>query len=133
MKESFHFSQNEAQHFIDICNEDTSKDNMMFLKNIKGKDEVFLMLHGTTTGYVIYNNEFLTLKELYQCLKKENTFNLITNLWGCKCIHIICCHSYFVDSYEEDGIILKTVFNNKGYIEATLDSRTNMCSFEEVA
>ena len=133
MVKQFHFNQNEAEHCLNLIDKNNPKDNMMFLGNNNKKEEVFLMLHGTLDGRVQYNNCFYTLEQLYQVLKKEDTFNLITQIWGIKCINIICCHSYYIENYEEDSISLKTVFNNKEYVEVTLNIITNECCFKEVA
>lgn len=133
MVKQFHFNRNEAEHCLNLIGKNNPKDNMMFLGNNNKKEEVFLMLHGTLDGRVQYNNVLLNLEQLYQVLKKEDTFYLITQVWGIKCINIICCHSYYIDNYEEDGISLKTVFNNKEYVEVTLDTTTNECCFKEVA
>ena len=50
-----------------------------------------------------------------------------------ECIDIICCYDYFINSYTEEGITLQPFFNNKGYVEAKLDTSTNVCIFKEVA
>ena len=133
MQQVFHLSNSEKEHCLHLIDNNNPKDNLMFLGNINNQESVFLMLHGTLDGRVKFNNNYYTLAQLYQVLKKENTFNLITHILGIKCFNILCCHSYYIDDYEKDGITLKTVFNNKGYVEVTLDTKTNTCLVEEVA
>ena len=110
MQKIFHLSKKEVEH-CNACGNHTGKDNILFFGD--NTNEVFLLLHGGVDGLVEFNHHCLTLEQVYHNLKKEDVFTLLLNL-NIKHIYVLCCHSLYQDSYEEDGIIIETYFNNKG-------------------
>lgn len=114
MSKKFSLTKTEANYIQEVAAPEKTKDNMMFLGETT--NEVYLLLHGgydKTNGYVIFNQQKLTLRQVFQNLKKEPIFVVLKAL-QIKHINVLCCHSFYQDSYQEDGIIIETVFNNKG-------------------
>lgn len=106
-------SKEEIKYFIN-CGNHTGKDNVLFF-NKDSTNEVFLLLHGNSCGKVQFNGVLLSLKEVYEELQKENVFNLLSTL-NIKYIFVLCCHGFFQESYQKNGVIIKLFFNNKGKV-----------------
>ena len=61
-------------------------------------------------------NENCELKVLAsEELQKENVFNLLLKL-NIKYIFVLCCHGFYQEPYQKDGVIIKPFFNNKGKV-----------------
>ena len=105
-------SQKEVESFMN-CGNHTGKDNILFFENGSNKNKMFLLLHGSADGFVKYNNTMMNLQQVFQALKTEVTFDILTTL-DIKCINGLCCHGFYQDPYEENGIIIKPFFTNKG-------------------
>ena len=105
-------SNREVEYFIQ-CGQHIGKDNVLFFGDTDTKNKVFLLLHGGKDGKVLFNGSLVSLKDIYHYLHKENVFDILKTL-DIKCIYILCCHSYYQQSYEKDGFTIKPYFNNKG-------------------
>lgn len=112
MNKKFLTSKKDVERFIK-CGNHTGKDNVLFFGD--KINEVFLLLHGSTKGFVKYDNQAMTLQQVFQCLKQENIFEML-ELLKIKYINILCCHGFYQQIYEENGIIIRPYFNNKGYL-----------------
>ena len=115
MAKVFNLTKKEVEYIHDVANL-KERDNMLFFGETT--DEVFLLLHGgydKLGGYVGFNSQELTLCQVYRKLKNESVFVLLKTL-DIKHIFVLCCHSFYQDSYKEDGIIIETYFNNKGLL-----------------
>lgn len=105
-------SPKEVERFVQ-CGQHIGKDNVLFFGDADTKNKVFLLLHGGKNGKVLFNGSLISLKDVYHSLRKENVFDILKTL-DVKCIYILCCHSYYQQSYEEDGLTIEPYFNNKG-------------------
>ena len=112
MNKKFLTSKKDVERFIE-CGKHSGKDNVLFFGD--NTNEVFLLLHGSTEGFVKYDNQAMTLQQVFQCLKQENIFELL-ELLKIKYINVLCCHGFYQQTYEENGIIIRPFFNNKGYL-----------------
>lgn len=106
-------SRKEVESFVN-CGNHSGKDNILFFNEIHN-NEVFLLLHGSSCGKVLFNGKLLSLQEVYYELRKENVFPLLC-LLNIKHIFVLCCHGYYQLPYEEDGFIIEPYFTNKGEI-----------------
>ena len=104
-------SPKEVEHFVQ-CGQHIGKDNVLFFGDADTKNKVFLLLHGGKNGKVLFNGTLMSLQDVYHSLRKENVFDIL-KLLDVKCIYVLCCHSYYQQSYEEDGFTIKTYFNNR--------------------
>ena len=112
MNKKFLTSKKDVERFIE-CGNHSGKDNVLFFGD--NTNEVFLLLHGSTEGFVKYDNQAMTLQQVFQCLKQESIFELL-ELLKIKYINVLCCHGFYQQTYEENGIIIRPFFNNKGYL-----------------
>lgn len=117
MSKTFYTTKKEVEHFVQ-CAEIKGRDNVLFCDEYSNKSEVFLLLHGSSNGKVLFNGVLRTLKEVFQELKKENVFNILKTL-GIKCISVLCCYGGLQHSYQEDGMEIKPYYNNTGVLEGT--------------
>lgn len=115
MTKTFCTSQKEVDRFVQCANL-KERDNVLFFEEYSNKNEVFLLLHGSSNGKVLFNGVLRILKEVFQELKKENVFNILKTL-GIKCISVLCCYGGFQHSYQEKGMVIKPYFNNTGVLQ----------------
>lgn len=115
MSKFFCTTKKEVEHFIQCANVQ-GRDNVLFCDEHSNKSEVFLLLHGSSNGKVLFNGVLRTLKEVFQELKKENVFNILKTL-GIKCISVLCCYGGLQHSYQEEGMVIKPYFNNTGVLQ----------------
>ena len=94
-------SNKEVEYFI-RCGQHIGKDNVLFFGDANTKNKVFLLLHGGKDGKVLFNGSLMSLKDVYHYLHKENVFDILKIL-DIKCIYILCCHSYYQQSYEKQN------------------------------
>ena len=124
-KLSLLISPKEVEHFVQ-CGQYIGKDNVLFFGDADTKNKVFLLLHGGKNGKVLFNGTLMSLQDVYYCLRKENVFDILKPL-DVKCLYVLCCHSYYQQSYEEDGLTIKPYFNNKGRLFGEQLSSTEFC------
>ena len=70
MSKIFCTTKKEVEHFIQCANVQ-GRDNVLFCDEHSNKSEVFLLLHGSSNGKVLFNRVLRTLKEVFQELKKR--------------------------------------------------------------
>lgn len=111
-------SHKEVESFVN-CGNHSGKDNILFF-NESHNNEVFLLLHGSSCGKVQYNDELLSLQEVYQKLRKEDVFNILP-LLNIKRIFVLCCYGGYQTPYEENGISIEPYFTNKGKVKGSFN------------
>lgn len=114
MEETFMVTKKEVEYFQQ-CAKLKERDNVLFFRETSTEKEVFLLLHGSLNGKVLFQGEMNTLEEVYHRLQKENVFKFLL-LSGIKYIQVLCCFGGYQTSYKENGIEIKPYFNNKGIL-----------------
>lgn len=114
MEENFMVTKKEVEYFLQCANL-KKRDNVLFFRETSTEKEVFLLLHGSPEGKVLFQGEMNTLEEVYHRLQKENVFKFLL-LSGIKYIQVLCCFGGYQTPYKENGIEIKPYFTNKGIL-----------------
>lgn len=114
-------SKKEGESFVK-CGNHIGKDNILFFNDINtASNDIFLLLHGSPLGKVLFNDKLLSLEEVYHELLSEDVLNSLVSILNIKHIYTLCCYGGYLTSYEENGLTIEPYFNNKGKVIGTFN------------
>lgn len=112
---------------IKVIEDFINKKSQYIVINGIESNTCILIAHGSDDGYLLFNNELVTLKSMIEKLKQY----LIKRYHSLKEIYIICCYNYYQPEYMEiDDIKIIPVIKSKYPINMSIDYNKSIIIFE---
>lgn len=100
LSENIHLTKKEYENILDLY---FGKKSYVLVFS-KEEQCYLLFTHGSKTGYILIDNNYITLAELGKMLESLS-YNI--------CIKIICCYGAYQTPYETCNVSVKPYINNK--------------------
>lgn len=100
MSKIFHLNNQEYQMILDLFN--NQSDFALIFDSIE--QCYILFVHGSKDGYVVINQQKLTLQDIGKLLENHN-LNI--------CLKVVCCYGAFQSSYITNNVSVTSYVQNK--------------------